>query len=109
VYGTNTPSAHYLECVEDTIAGAGTPEQETEMYQNFPQAESLARIIGEAVMGERQDNLAEFKMTSPEERYIQLQKKRPDLIQRVPQYQLASYLGVTPESLSRIRKRLSKK
>jgi len=109
VYGTNTPSAHYLECIEDTIAGAGTPEQENEMYQNFPQTESLARIIGEAVMGEQQDNLAEFKMTSPEERYIQLQKKRPDLIQRVPQYQLASYLGVTPESLSRIRKRLSKK
>jgi CRP-like cAMP-binding protein len=43
---------------------------------------------------------------SPEERYIHFSKNRPDLIQRVPQYIIASYLGVTPEALSRIRKRL---
>jgi len=108
-YGKNTPSAYYLECIEDTIAGVGTPEQEAEIYQKFPQMESLVRVLGEAIMAKQQDTLAEFKMDSPEERYMQLQKDRPDLIQRVPQYQLASYLGVTPESLSRIRKRLSKK
>ncbi len=45
-------------------------------------------------------------MTNPEERYMQLIDRRPDLIQRVPQYQIASYLGLTPQSLSRIRKRL---
>ena len=109
VYGSNTASTYYLECVEDTIAGVGTPEQETELFQKFPHAESLARVLGEAIMAKQQDTLAEFKMTSPEKRYMQLQKSRPDLIQRVPQYQLANYLGVTPESLSRIRKRLSKK
>ena len=43
---------------------------------------------------------------SPEKRYINFSKNRPDLIQRVPQYMIASYLGVTPEALSRIRKRL---
>ena len=108
-YGKKTPSAYYLECVEDTIAGVGTPDREIEMYQKFPEGESLARTMGEAIMAKQQDALAEFKMASPEERYMQLQKDRPDLIQRVPQYQLASYLGVTPESLSRIRRRLSKK
>jgi len=108
-YGKKTPSAYYLECIEDTIAGVGTPEQETEIYQKFPQMESLVRVLGEAIMAKQQDTLAEFKMASPEQWYVQMQKKRPDLIQRVPQYQLASYLGITPESLSRIRKRLSKK
>jgi CRP-like cAMP-binding protein len=108
-YGTQKPSAYYLECIEDTIAGVGTPEQETEMFKKFPQMESVARVLGEAIMLKQQDILAEFKMASPEQWYMQLQKDRPDLIQRVPQYQLASYLGVTPESLSRIRKRLSKK
>lgn len=108
-YGKKTPSAYYLECIEDTIAGVGTPEQETEMYQKFPETESLTRVLVEAIVTKQQNSLAEFKMDSPEERYVQLQKDRPDLIQRVPQYQLASYLGVQPESLSRIRKRLNKK
>jgi CRP-like cAMP-binding protein len=108
-YGKKTLSAYYLECIEDTIAGVGTPEQETEMFRKFPEMESLTRVLVEAIMTKQQNTLAEFKMASPEERYIQLQKDRPDLIQRVPQYQLASYLGITPESLSRIRKRLSKR
>ncbi|MCL2327961.1 MAG: Crp/Fnr family transcriptional regulator [Bacteroidetes bacterium] len=108
-FGTGKPSAYYLECIEDTVAAVGTPDQETEMFKKFPEMESIARVMGEAIMIQQQDALAEFKMASPEEWYMHLQKKRPDLVQRVPQYQLASYLGVTPESLSRIRKRLSKK
>jgi DNA-binding MarR family transcriptional regulator len=52
------------------------------------------------------ETFAEFKMSSPEERYLNLLKTRPDLIQRVPQHQIASYLGIKPESLSRIRKRI---
>ena len=46
--------------------------------------------------------------STPENRYLNLLQTRPDLLQRVPQHQLASYLGVTPESLSRIRKRITK-
>ena len=108
VYGNKIPSKHYLECIEDTIAGVGTPELETEMYLKFPQIESLNRALGEAIMAKHQDTFAEFKMTSPEERYLALLKNRPDLIQRAPQHQIASYLGIKPESLSRIRKRIMK-
>ena len=43
-----------------------------------------------------------------EERYLRLIKKRPDLFQRVPQYLIASYLGLTPVGLSKLRKRLGK-
>ena len=43
---------------------------------------------------------------APEERYQQLMQSQPDLINRVPLHQLASYIGVTPESFSRIRKRI---
>lgn len=108
VYGNKIPSKHYLECIEDTIAGVGTPELETEMYMKFPQIESLNRALGEAIMAKHQDTFAEFKMASPEERYLALLKNRPDLIQRAPQHQIASYLGIKPESLSRIRKRIIK-
>lgn len=108
-YGMKIPSEYYLECVEDTIAGVGTPEMETEMYRKFPQIESLNRALGEAIMAKYMDTFAEFKMASPEERYLNLLKSRPDLMQRVPQHQIASYLGIKPESLSRIRKRTSNK
>jgi hypothetical protein len=43
----------------------------------------------------------------PETRYINLLKTRPDLVQKIPQHYIASYLGVKPETLSRIRKRIS--
>lgn len=107
-YGLKVPSAYYLECVEDTIAGVGTPELETEMYKKFPQIESLNRAMGEAIMAKYQESFAEFKMDSPEERYLNLLKTKPDLLQRVPQHQISSYIGIKPESLSRIRKRIMK-
>ncbi|MDR1402536.1 MAG: Crp/Fnr family transcriptional regulator [Tannerellaceae bacterium] len=107
-FGKNTPSDYYFECIEDTIACIGTPQQENEMFQKFPQIESNSRIMTETIMATCQESLANYKITSAKDRYLKLRKDRPDLIQRAPQYQLASYLGVTPESLSRIRKRLSK-
>jgi CRP-like cAMP-binding protein len=108
-YGNKIPSEYYLECIEDTIAGVGTPELETEIYQKFPQLESLNRALGEAIMAKTQNTFAEYKMASPEERYLTLLKNRPDLVQRAPQHQIANYLGIKPESLSRIRKRIMKK
>lgn len=105
-YGKKTASKHYLECVEDTIASVGSPELETVMYQKYPQLESVTRVIADIIMSKYQDNFAEFKMASPEDRYLNLLKSRPYLFQRVPQHQIASYLGIKPESLSRIRKRI---
>jgi CRP-like cAMP-binding protein len=105
-YAKNIPSGHYLECIEDSIVNVNTPEFEAEMFQKHPQFESVCRIIGEVIMTHQQELFTNYKMTNPEDRYIQLTERRPDLIQRVPQYQIASYLGLTPQSLSRIKKRL---
>lgn len=60
----------------------------------------------EISFGEFQDEFAEFINSSPEERYKLFLTKRPNLVNRVPQHQLASYLGMTSESLSRIKKRI---
>jgi CRP-like cAMP-binding protein len=59
------------------------------------------------VLFEQQKMLSSFLTQTPELRYINLQKSRPDILQRVSQYHIASYIGVKPESLSRIRKRLA--
>ncbi|GHV48810.1 cyclic nucleotide-binding protein [Bacteroidia bacterium] len=102
-------SEYFWECTEDTMVCIGTSEKESEMFVGFPEFESACRIMAEKLMINYQTEFANYKLASAEERYLKLLKERPDLIQRVPQYQLASYLGVMPETLSRIRRRLSKK
>jgi len=107
-YGRNIPSDFFLECLEDTVAFVGTPQMESDMYSKYPQLESMSRVMGEKIMSSYRDSFDTFKMSSPEERYLNLVETNPDLIQRAPQYQIASFLGIKPESLSRIRKRISK-
>jgi CRP-like cAMP-binding protein len=107
--GKPIPSQYFLECIEDTIVNVGNPVLEKEMFQKYPQLESLSRVIAEVILAKKQESFTEFKTSNPEERYINMLKTRPDLIQRVAQYQIASYLGIKPESLSRIRKRLMDK
>lgn len=102
----NNISNYFLECVVDCVVAVSSPELEAKMYQKFPDLESLTRVMTETNMVKYMETFADFKMASPEERYLNLLKTRPDLIQRVPQHQIASYLGVKPESLSRIRKRI---
>lgn len=105
-YGKNTPSNYYIECMENVIVSVGNPKLEKETFQKHPTLESLSRVIAEIIIAKNQDSFAIFKTSNPEERYLYMLKTRPDLIQRVPQHQIASYLGIKPESLSRIRKRI---
>ena len=86
-----------------------TPEEERRLFAQFPHFETISRAAVEEELGKTQEQLSSVLLRTPEERYRELLDTRPDLLDRVPQYQLASYLGVTPESLSRIRKRLQTK
>lgn len=101
-----TPSGSSLATLEDALILVGNPEEEMEMYAKFPKLERIAQAMVEQDFGKTQDAFASFITSSPEQRYLNLLQERPDLIQRVPQRLLASYLGMTPESLSRIRKRI---
>lgn len=67
--------------------------------------ERFGRRIMEAVMAGSQRRSANLLMLSPEDRYAAFAKARPEVLKSVPQYIIASYLGITPESLSRIRAR----
>ena len=103
---SKAPSEYYISCVKDTILLVSNPDMETEMFSKFPKFETLCRILAEEFLAKQQINFDEFKTSSPEQRYLNLLQKRPDLIQRVPQHQLASYLGIKPQSLSRLRARI---
>jgi len=100
------PAKYYLSCVEYSTLSVLTLENQEAMYRKFPVLESASRVSLREELHNYQEMLSTYITTNPEDRYLNLLKYRPELLNRVPQYQLASYLGVTPESLSRIRKRI---
>ena len=103
------PSKYYIATTEDSIITISNPDMEVEIFQKFPKFESLCRVLSEELLAKEQINFDDFKTSSPEQRYLNLLEKRPDLIQRVPQHQLASYLGIKPQSLSRLKSRINDK
>jgi CRP-like cAMP-binding protein len=105
----NAPSEYFISCVEDSILTVSNSDMGIEINSKFPKFEIMCRIFSEELLAKQQIDFDEFKTSSPEERYLNLQQKRPDLIQRVPQHQLASYLGIKPQSLSRLRARILEK
>jgi CRP-like cAMP-binding protein len=105
----NTPSEYFISCVEDTLLTVTNPDMGVEINSRFPKFELMCRILAEELLAKQQINFDEFKTSSPEQRYLNLLQNRPDLIQRVPQHQLASFLGIKPQSLSRLRARITEK
>lgn len=100
------PSELHISCVEDSIITISNIEMEADIFKKFPKFETLCRVISEQLLAKNQCVFDEFKTSSPEQRYLNLLKNRPELLQRVPQHQLASYLGIKPQSLSRLRARI---
>ena len=100
------PSAYFIASVEDSIISISTTEMEAEIFAKFPRFETLCRILSEELIVKNQITFDDFKNSNPEQRYLKILETRPDLVQRVPQHQLASFLGMTAQSLSRIKARL---
>jgi hypothetical protein len=105
----NTPSEYYISCLEDTILTISNADMTEEVNSKFPKFDIMCRLFSAEMLAKQRIDFDEFKTSSPEQRYLNLLQKRPDLLQRVPQHQLASYLGITPQSLSRLRSRIVKK
>lgn len=101
-----TASMFNLKCLEDTIVVVGDEDKAQALFKQFPKFETISRQIMETVFMEQQNLMASYITDKPEQRYLKLLKTRPEIFQRVPQYDIASYIGVKPESLSRIRKKL---
>lgn len=106
---TKAPSDYYISCVEDAIILVSNADMTDEINAKFPKFDLMCRMLSEELLVKERIEFDEFKTSSPEQRYLNLLHKRPDLIQRVPQHQLASYLGIKPQSLSRLRARISEK
>ncbi|MBA2176028.1 Crp/Fnr family transcriptional regulator [Halobacillus locisalis] len=106
IFSNGKESNYSLNCLEDCVLVVGDLSTEQESYDANPALEAMTRKMIEGSMGQMHDEFAAYMSQAPEERFKTLMEKRPGLIDRVPNYQLASYLGITPESFSRIKKRL---
>ncbi len=105
-YSEQSPADFYLECMEDCLLVAGTLELEEAHFEKFPVLQEITRNMLESDLNKAKDTYSKFILSSPKDRYLHFLDSRPDLLNRVPLHQIASFLGMTPESLSRIRKRL---
>lgn len=106
-FADHPPSDCYLISEETSMVVVGNEEKAQDIFKKFPRLETTSRAVLETVLAEQQKRITSYLTDTPEQRYLNLLAHRPDIFQRVPQYQIASYIGVKPESLSRIRKRLA--
>lgn len=104
---TGAPSSYCIDALEDSELLMITKDGYEHLLDKLPKMERFFRIISQHSIVALQKRLfGSFKETA-EERYLNLIDKYPDIVQRVPQHMIASYIGVTPETISRIRKGLS--
>ncbi|WP_103068614.1 Crp/Fnr family transcriptional regulator [Aquimarina sediminis] len=108
-YIEETPSTAYLEALEDVTVYSISKTDQQKVFDHSHQFERFGRLSMQRTFVVNFQRINQLRSLTNQERYTQLLKKRPTLFQRVPQYLIASYLGVTPVGLSKIRKRLSEK
>ena len=103
------PSKVAIETLEECEVLVLSHKSQEKLYKVFPKMNEFIRKAIEQRFVLLHDLFISYLLNSPEERYLMLLKDRPELLQRIPQHQIASFLGVTRVSLSRIRNRVSKK
>lgn len=100
------PSAQAIQALEDSELYIITYTDLQQLYQELTHGERMGRIIIEQVFIQALADLNSFYTDDPETRYRKFITDHPDLQQRISQYHIASFVGVKPQSLSRIRKRI---
>ncbi|PSK83775.1 Crp/Fnr family transcriptional regulator [Prolixibacter denitrificans] len=99
------PSKYYIEAMEDTQMLRISHERLEQLYHEVPKLERYFRILFQKAYINALERLNATMWESAVERYNDMLKEHSDIFQRVPLTYIASYLGITPESLSRIRKK----
>lgn len=104
---TETPSQLNVQALEDCEMYIFYKPDLLKLYDDWPVFERFGRLIAEQVIMAMMRKYENLTNLSYEERYLKLIKERPKVVERIPLKYIASYLNMKPESLSRIRSRLS--
>lgn len=104
---TQEPSELYTQAIEPTVLLSISFSDLHELYKSSEVGINIGRIAAESLFIHKQTQQIDLLMLTAEERYLKLLERQPEIVQRTPQKHIASYLGITPESFSRIRKKIS--
>lgn len=104
-----TPCIMNLQAMDDTNVFIIRKENLQKLYGECAKYETFGRLMAEQVAQRATEIAMSLSSEKPEERFQNLLLKQPDLFQRVPQKYIANFLGISPESLSRIQKRIHSK
>lgn len=102
------PSMQYIQAITDSELLVLTHESMEQLYRDIPGWERLGRLITERVYGYVESRVVDYLSLSPKERYRKLLDENSTLLKKVPLRYVASMLGITPETLSRIRNKVHK-
>ena len=106
-FTSREPSKEYIQAITDCELLSITYENMQMLYKKYPKWQELGRLIMEQIYHHTETRVLSFLTQSAEERYRSLIKDQPRLIKDVPLRYVASMLGITPETLSRIRNKVS--
>lgn len=102
---TGLPSRHFIESLQPSTIYSINKESLAALYDKHKALERLGRLIAETLYLGVASRLDSFHFDSPKQRYEDLVRRNSRLLEAIPQYMIASYLGIKPETLSRIRAR----
>ena len=105
---SRAPSKYYFQCIEPTTLVSLSYDHIQAGYDKYPNIERYGRLVAEAVLKFQQKRIESFLFETAEVRYINYLKEYPDLIERISISNLCTYLGIERQSLTRIRKKLTK-
>lgn len=105
---SNKKSSKYIQALEDAELLVISKNDLEIFYDQIRKGDRFSRLIIEQIFLKTLQDLNSFYIESPETKYEKFINQNPELIQRLSQYHISSYVGVLPQSLSRIRKRLTK-
>ena len=101
------PSLYNIDALEDSELVLITRSAEEAIIKKVPKYETFTRMQITGAYLAMQKRVTSFISLPVEERYLGFTKLYPDIVQRVPQHMIASYMGLTPETLSRVRKKIA--